>query len=595
MEAPASGPVDGETVLDVTRSATGRVWRPRLDDSRIAQAIAQAAGVPEIVGRILAARGVGPETAEDFLNPSLRALLPDPSGFRDMDAACARLAAAIMNQEPVTVFGDYDVDGATSAALLARFFRAAGSDISIYVPDRMKEGYGPNAAALRSIAASGARVVITVDCGTLAYDALAAGSAAGLDLIVADHHMAEPRLPDVLAVVNPNRLDESGQCSELAAVGVVFLVVVAVNRILRDRGWYDSRPEPDLLQWLDLVALGTVCDVVPLTGLNRAFVQQGLKVTAARRNAGIVALADVAAVHETIGTYHLGFLLGPRVNAGGRIGHADFGARLLSTDDHGEAERLARDLDAWNVERRAIEALILEEALAQAEAQEDAPVIVVSDPSWHPGVVGIVASRLKDKYRRPAVVIGYGDGIGKGSARSVPGFDIGAAVIAARQAGLLINGGGHAMAAGLTIDGAKIPELSLHLADRGRAAGTETGAEDRLGIDGALAVSGATRELVEVLEQAGPYGAGNKEPRFALAEARIVRADIVGTGHVRCIFAGPAGGRVKGILFNGADGDLGKFLLGRGAAPVHVAGRLRADNWQGRQDVQFMIDDAAAA
>jgi single-stranded-DNA-specific exonuclease len=587
------GETSEDFVLGVSNSVSGRAWRLRHDDDRLAEAIAQRADVPEIVARVMAGRGVALEDAESFLSPSLRDLLPDPSSFLDMDKAADRIADALKSGDGITIFGDYDVDGATSAALLVRFIRSIGGDAAIYVPDRMKEGYGPNAKALESIAASGAKVVITVDCGTLAFEALAAGKAAGLDIIVVDHHAADPALPEAVAVINPNRIDEDAGHSELAAVGVAYLLVVAINRTLRKRGWYASRPEPDLLQWLDIVALGTVCDVVPLVGLNRAFVHQGLRVMASRRNKGLAALSDVGGIQETIGAYHLGFILGPRVNAGGRIGQSDLGARLLSSDNNAETTEIAAKLDAHNAERRDIESKILEEAMAAAEAQTDAGVIVVSDPSWHPGVVGIIASRLKDKFRRPALVIGYVDGLGKGSARSVPGFDIGAAVISARQGGLIINGGGHKMAAGLTVESDKIAALADHLNERAKDQPREE--SNRLGLDGVLAVTGATRDLTDLLERAGPYGSGNKEPRFAFADARIVKSDLVGSDHVRCIFSGAASGRIKGIIFNAASTELGQFLLNHRRAPVHVAGRLRQDNWQGREDVQLMIDDAAPA
>ena len=593
-----SGLADGrEAVLGVEHSVKGRRWEHRLENDRMAQALAQALGLPEVVGRVLAARGVTLDSADAHLNPALRDLLPDPSSFRDMDAACDRLARAVMAAEQIAVFGDYDVDGATSAAVLIRFFRAVGGRIDVYVPDRLKEGYGPNAPALLSLAESGAMVVVTVDCGTLAFTALAAAADAGLDVVVVDHHIAEPELPRALAVINPNRLDESGDHRILAAVGVAYLLAVGVNRRLRVAGWYGERTEPSLLQWLDLVALGTVCDMVPLTGLNRAFVAQGLKVMAHRGNTGIAALADVAGVEERLSAYHAGFVLGPRVNAGGRVGRSDLGARLLSTDDPAEAHELALELDRHNVERRAIEAMVQEAAIAKADAsvEEGTGFVLIAGEGWHPGVLGLVATKLRDRFDRPALVVGLEDGIGKGSGRSVRGFDLGAAVIAARQAGILVNGGGHAMAAGLTVPEDRVDDLRVFLLARTQAADFLGRPRGGLRLDGTLAVGGATSELVGILEQAGPYGVGNPEPRFAIANARIVKADIVGENHVRCILAGGGGGRLKSIVFNQADRELGQFLLGAPRTPLHLAGYLRADRWRGREEAQLIIEDAAPA
>jgi len=441
----------GTAFLGVERSLLGRRWRQRAADDRAALTLAQRLSLPEPIARVLAGRGIGAAEAEDFLNPTLRALLPDPLHLRDMAAAAARIAAAVMSGEPIAVFGDYDVDGATSAALLERFFAAAGVPIRVYIPDRLREGYGPNAPALLRLRAEGVGLVITVDCGTAAFEPLAAAAEAGLDVIVVDHHVAEPRLPRAAAVINPSRLDEESPHRQLAAVGVAFLLVVAVNRALREAGWYRLRCQPDLMQWLDLVALGTVCDVVPLTGVNRALVTQGLKVMARRANPGLAALADVSRLDERPNAYHLGFLLGPRVNAGGRVGEADLGVRLLTTPDPGEARALAERLDGYNQERQAIEARVLAEAIAAVEGATAGSLAFATAPGWHPGVIGIVASRLKERYNRPAFVVALDGGIGKGSGRSVNGVDMGAAVIAAKQAGLLINGGGHAMAAGLTV------------------------------------------------------------------------------------------------------------------------------------------------
>jgi single-stranded-DNA-specific exonuclease len=599
MEALARGTRDDDPFLGVDRSLGGRRWRLRLADERAGMALAQRFELPEIVGRVLAARGVGPDEAEGFLNPRLRDLLPDPSHLRDMDAAAERLARAVTGGETIAVFGDYDVDGATSAALLQRFFAAAGARTRVYIPDRLREGYGPNPAALLRLKEEGASVVVTVDCGVAAHEALDAAAEAGLEVIVVDHHEAEPRLPRAVAVVNPNRLDEASPHKQLAAVGVTFLLAVAVNRRLRA-----SRPtgapaarEPDLMAWLDLVALGTVCDVVPLTGLNRAFVAQGLKVLARRANTGLAALADVAGLEARPDTYHAGFVLGPRLNAGGRIGRADLGVRLLTTDDAEEAQALARELDALNGERRRVEAAVLEAALAQVESRSGGagPVVFAAAEGWHPGVIGIIAGRLKDRYNRPALVVALDRGTGKGSARSIPGVDIGAAVIAARQKGLLTSGGGHAMAAGLTVADSRLEALMEFLAERIAAQVDLDGLVPRLGLDGALSPEAATPDLVAVIRRVGPFGVGNAEPRFAFPRMGVVRADVVGADHVRCVLASQAGGRLQGIAFRSADTDLGRALMTARGAALHVAGRLNADNWQGRAGVKLFIDDAARA
>ena len=583
--------------LNVSQSLSGRLWRVRPHDPRQALAISEMLGVPEVLGRVLAARGVSVETCETYLAPSMRDDMPDPSSLKDMDRAAQRLAEAISTGERVTVFGDYDVDGATSAATLKRYFEMAGGTLEVYVPDRLREGYGPNAAALERIAADGAQIVVTVDCGIVAHDALAAGAAVGLEVIVVDHHTAEPALPPAFAVVNPNRLDQEPGLGHLAAVGVVFLLVVALNRTLRAAGWFaDGRPEPSLLSLLDLVALGTVCDVVPIRGFNRALVAQGVKVARQLRNPGVAALTAAAGIRERIDAYHLGYVLGPRVNAGGRVGASHLGARLLSTNDPIEAREIAEQLDRHNQERRMIEEELTHEALEQAEGlRASDPIIIVDAEDWHPGVIGIVASRLKDRFNRPALVIGSDGNTGKGSARSVPGFDIGAAVIAARQDGLLINGGGHPMAAGLTVAAEKIAALRDFLCARAAASVEGRAQQPVMNIDGALAVEGATPDLVTLLEKAGPYGAGNREPRFALTSARIIKPQVVGEKHVRCFLAGEVGRRVKAIAFRCHDQPLGLSLLSAGDERYHVAGHLRSDTWGGRDEVQLTIEDAARA
>ena len=589
-------------VLGVERSVCGRRWRARGGDAMAGLALAQRFSLPEIVGRLLAARGIEADAVEGFLAPTLRALLPDPSDLTDMDKGAERLARAVMSGERIAVFGDYDVDGATSSALLSRFFRAAGADITVYIPDRMKEGYGPNAPALRGLRAQGIAVAVTVDCGISAFEALEAAQGVGLDVVVVDHHEAEPRLPPAVAVIDANRVDEApavrARLGRLAAVGVAFLLAVAVNRALRTAGWYrNGRAEPDLLRWLDLVALGTVCDVVSLTGLNRALVAQGLKVLARRESVGLAALADVARLDERPSAWHLGFILGPRVNAGGRVGEADLGSRLLSTDDPVEAARLAARLDALNKERKEIEQGVLDAAIMAVEnagAGSHDPVFVAGE-GWHPGVIGIVASRLKERYHRPALVVALDGAVGKGSGRSVAGIDLGAVVIAARQAGLLVNGGGHAMAAGLTVDTQRLTELRNFIAVRLRPQIADGALIPSLSIDGAVNAGAATPALMAEIDRLGPFGTGNPEPRFALPAVRIAKADVVGDAHVRCFLAGADGARLKAIAFRALEGPLGPALLQSGGAPLHLAGHLRPDTWQGRNEVQLLIDDAARA
>ncbi|MGE5504957.1 MAG: single-stranded-DNA-specific exonuclease RecJ [Actinomycetota bacterium] len=578
--------------LGVERSLTGRRWQVRSGDERTALALSQRLALPEVVGRVLAARGIGLDEAERFLDPTLRDLLPDPSHLKDMDAAADRIAAAVEDGETIGIFGDYDVDGATSSALLNNVLTACGAKVRVYIPDRVREGYGPNAPALLKLKNEGVSVVVTVDCGTTAFAALEAAADAGLDMIVVDHHAGEATQPAALAVVNPNRIDETSPHGHLAAVGVAFLLAVAVNRTLKARG----RRVPDLMQWLDLVALGTVCDVVPLVGVNRALVAQGLKVMARRGNVGLAALADVAGVKERPDAYHLGYVLGPRVNAGGRVGEAELGTRLLSTDDPAEAAEIARRLDGYNKDRQDIEAAVLLDAIEQVEGRPDdgLPLLLAAGENWHPGVIGIVAGRLKERYNRPACVVALEGGVGKGSGRSVAGLDLGAAVIAARQAGILQAGGGHAMAAGFTVARERLAEFRTFLAERLQAqlAGELVPV---LELDGALDAAGATVPLVETLKQLGPFGAGNAEPRFAVAGARVVKADVVGSGHVRCILAGAGGSRLKAIAFRAADEELGHALLSSAGAAFHLAGTLRLDSWQGNTSVQLVIEDGAKA
>jgi single-stranded-DNA-specific exonuclease len=580
-------------VLGVANSVMGRVWLPRCRDDRLALALAQRLAIPEIIARILIGRGIGLEDAEAYLAPSLRTWLPDPAKFADMDMAAERLARAIRAGEGIALFGDYDVDGATSVALMSRFLRALGANPQIYIPDRLREGYGPTAPAMRRLGEEGAKVVLTLDCGTGQHTALASARAFGLDVIVVDHHLAEPALPPAAAIVNPHRLDRAGPAPELAAVGLAFLLSVAVNRRLRQEGWFADRPEPDLMRWLDLVALGTVCDLAPLRGVNRALVAQGLKILAMRRAPGLAALSDIAGLEEPPGVYHLAYLLGPRINAGGRIGQADLGVRLLLSDEPAEASRLAGMLDRLNRERQAIEAEVLAAALGQIGRQKLGAVAVAMG-DWHPGVIGIVAAKLKEATDRPSIVIALANGVGKGSGRSVAGVDLGAAVTAARQAGHLENGGGHPMAAGFTVTADKIEAFKDFL-ERRIAAMRPVPVRPSLGLDGTLGLGAATEDFLDLMSRAGPYGAGNPEPRFALVHARLTWAEAVGEKHVRCMLADGAGNRLKGIAFASLGVPLGPALLKAyaQAKPWHVAGHLRADYFRGDKRLQFVIEDAA--
>ena len=583
-----------DAVLGVEASIGGKSWRARLDDERLALALSQSLDIPDLLGRVLAARGVGLDDAATFLEPTLRAMLPDPSTLADMDVAAARLADAVEGGELVAIFGDYDVDGATASALVRLYLEAVGAKTRPYIPDRIAEGYGPNIPAFRALRAEGAAVVVTVDCGIAAHDAIAAANADGLDVIVVDHHLTGPDLPPALALVNPNRLDDTSGQGALAAVGAAFVLLVAVNRTLRERGWFAGRDEPDLRQWLDLVALGTVCDMVPLVGLNRAFVRQGLKILARRGNPGIAALIDVARIEETPGTYEAGFLLGPRINAGGRVGAADLGHRLLTSRSIAEALPLAQRLDGLNEDRKAIETRMLDEALRDVEHRDGVlpQLLVLTGENWHPGVIGLIASRMVERFARPTLAIAFDGEVGKGSARSVAGFDFGTAVTAARQSGLIEGGGGHAMAAGLTLDRGQLGPLSEFLAERLRRA-NDIPSRPSLGVDGVLEVAGATPSLCELVARAGPFGSGNAEPRFAFPRCRIEYAKTVGKGHVSCRLAGAGGGRLKAIAFRSADRPVGAALIAASGRPLHVCGRLRVDRWQGRNGVQLVIDDVA--
>ncbi|MBB5516383.1 single-stranded-DNA-specific exonuclease [Rubricella aquisinus] len=578
--------------LGVERSLSGRRWQgPDAAQDRAAMALTQATGLPELVCRLLAARDVTAGEVAAYLTPRLRDLTPDPSSLKDMDKAVARLLTALRGKERIAVFADYDVDGGASAALLLTWLRALGHRATLYIPDRIDEGYGPNVPAMEELATAH-DLIICVDCGTLSHDPIAAARAKGADVIVLDHHQGGETLPPALAVVNPNRQDEDSPLGHLCAAGVVFLMLVGANRALRAAG----AKGPDLMAMLDLVALATVADVAPLQGLNRAFVRQGLAVMAARSRPGLTALADVASMTSAPSSYHLGYLLGPRVNAGGRIGAADLGARLLATEDAQEAADLAQRLDHLNAERRAIEALVLEEAKAQAEARGlDGPLVWAAGDGWHPGVVGIVAARLKEWANRPAVVIGLDQGEGKGSARSVAGVDLGASIAQITREGLLLKGGGHAMAAGLTVDAAQLPaameRLGVLLAKQGAGA---TGPQT-LRIDGALQPSGCTLDLIQQLEQVGPFGAGSPAPRFALPDVRITFAKRAGEKHLRLSFADDQGGRIDAIAFNICDTPMGHALEQHNGARFNIAGKIEIDDWGGRLKPKLKLDDAAPA
>lgn len=580
------------SVLGVTTSILGQPWRWRA----LAADGRDGWGADDLVTQLLLSRGVAREALAQHRAPSIRGFMPDPSGFRDMDRAAQRLADAVEAGERVAIFGDYDVDGATSAALMVLILRDLGLDPVAYIPDRVTEGYGPSAAALTRLASEGATLIVTVDCGAQAFDALASAADAGVDVIVADHHQCASALPRAFAVVNPNRLDEVGGHGHLAAVGVCFLLCAALVRTLRTRGFFAAKAEPRLLDHLDLVALGTVADVAQLHGLNRAFVAQGLKVMAQRRNPGVAALIEASRLTRAPTCTDLGFALGPRINAGGRVGRADLGVRLLTTTDPAEARLLALELDGFNQDRRVIEAGVQE--AAEAMAANGRRVVVASGPGWHPGVIGIVAGRLKEKLGRPVIVIALDEaGVGKGSGRSIAGVDLGAAVLAAKEAGIVSAGGGHAMAAGLTIAADRIGDLADFLEERlGETVGRSSEGRALL-VDAVLATGGICPELVDQMEVGGPYGAGWPAPRVAAGPVRVIRADVVGSGgHVRCIVAGEDGGSLKAMAFRHAETPLGAALLG---APPHrrlwLAGRAKRDDWGSKPAAELHVEDAAWA
>lgn len=585
--------------LNVERSAQARRWKARLDDQRVAEAISQRHELPEIIGRVLAARGVGIDEAEAFLNPTIRTLMPQPSALQDMEKGAARLAEAITSGEKIGVISDYDVDGVSSAAMLTLFLKAVGSSCAVHIPDRLTEGYGPSLKAVESLKAQGAQVLVTLDCGVMAHDPLLRAAELGLVTIIVDHHQAGEVLPEAYAVINPNRQDDTSGLGYLCAAGVTMIFIAAVNKLLRLQGWYGpERPEPNMLQWLELVSLATVCDVVPLKGLNRAYVTQGLKIMARRENLGLACLADVARLKRKPDTYALGYLLGPRINAAGRIGNAAMALTLLTTQDKGEAAQIAQELERLNRERQEIELAVVDQAMIQADnmlgKERRGGVLVVSGRGWHPGVVGLAAARLKERFNLPSFVLAE-DRQGKlasGSGRSIPGVDIGTAVRGAFEAGLIVKGGGHAMAAGLTVETARLGDLRGFLEER-LGPQVAAGQDRALSIDAALTAGAATLELIELLEQAGPYGTAHPSPVFAFPAHRVLYADRAGGDHIRCTIASSDGKRLKAIAFRAMGTELGELLLSEKQLALHIAGRLTVDDWSGARVPCLHIEDAA--
>ncbi|MBO1023645.1 single-stranded-DNA-specific exonuclease RecJ [Ochrobactrum sp. SD129] len=584
--------------LGIRKSVTGQKWMDRLGprEANTALAIAQHHGISDLVSRVLAGRGVSVEGAPEFIDPSLRNLMPDPAMLTDMDKAANRIADAIMRRETVAIFGDYDVDGACSSALMARFLKHYGIAHSIYIPDRIFEGYGPNPDAMRELVAKGASLIVTVDCGTNSAPSITAAKEAGADVVVIDHHQVGGDLPDdAVAIVNPNREDDISQQEHLCAAGVVFLTLVQVTKVLRERG---KGAGPDLLSLLDLVALATVCDVVPLKGVNRAFVVKGLLVARSQSNAGLAALGRVSRIGEPLNVFHLGYLIGPRINAGGRIGDAGLGARLLTLDDSTAADPIAAELDRLNQERQAMEAEMLIEAEAEASLElsggAGASVIVTASDRWHPGIVGLLASRLKEKARRPAFAISFNaNGIGSGSGRSISGLDLGKLVRGAMERGLLVKGGGHAMAAGITIERGKLGALRAYLEEESADTVARLRENQSLSIDGAVAASGATVSLYESLQKAGPFGSAHPQPVLALPHHILADVRLVGRDHVRVALRGADGKRVNAIAFRVAEGDLGRFLFNNIGQSVHIVGNLSLNHWNGSVTPQIQILDAA--
>jgi single-stranded-DNA-specific exonuclease len=599
MEFRAADP--DRAFLDVEHSLTGQRWEQRLDQAgrNRALAMAQTYGISELVARVLAGRNVGLSEVEPFLDPTLKSLMPDPSSLVDMDRAAERLAKAIRSGQRVAIFGDYDVDGACSSALLKRYLDHYGVPAEIYIPDRIFEGYGPNPAAIRELAGRGAGLIVTVDCGSTSHDALAAAADLGVDVVVIDHHQVGSSLPPCHALVNPNREDDLSGQGHLCAAGVVFMVLVAVQRLLR-QVQHEGHARIDLLSLLDLVALGTVCDVVPLKGLNRAFVVKGLAAARLLANPGLAALVRSSGIGGPLKPYHFGFLIGPRINAGGRIGDAALGSRLLTLDSPAEADAIAARLEELNRERQAMEKVMLQQAEAEALAEyrdgTGPAIFVAAQEGWHAGIVGLIASRLKDQLRRPAFAIAFGaSGMGTGSGRSITGFDLGRVVRQAVEEGLLVKGGGHAMAAGLTVERSKLGALRSFFEEKAGDRIEQLSAINRLKIDGALSASGTTMELVDRLESAGPYGAGHPQPVFAVPRHRVVDVRAVGAGHLKVTLAGADGSRLDAMAFRQAESELGRALIDGRGQEFHVAGTIAAEHWQGNRRIQLRIVDAARA
>lgn len=594
---------ENKAYLGVMSSAKGFAWRDRLGEKerQLGLALSQIAGVPEILGRVMAARGATLDTVDEWLNPTLKDLMPDPSTLQAMDDGAARLASAIEKKQKVAIFGDYDVDGAVSSALMKNFLSAHGLEAQIYIPDRIFEGYGPNPEAINQLVDKGAELIITVDCGTVSHDSLKEATKRDVDVIVVDHHLAGEHLPEVHAVINPNRQDDLSNLGHLCAGGVVFMLLVATKRELANKGHYEKSGQtpPDLMASLDLVALATICDVVPLKGLNRAFVIKGLQVMHRRHNTGLRALADAAGLTTAPNPYHLGFLLGPRINAGGRIGSSELGAKLLSETDDYEADKTAALLDKLNAERKEMEKQTLDEAVTRVgdeiDQEPDMPMIIIGSKDWHKGLVGLVASRLTEKFRRPSCVLSIheSNGTATGSLRSIAGVDIGSVVQKAGEEGLLVKGGGHAMAAGLTLEMQKLEDVRAFFNKELSAKVTATRATMGLEIDGAITANGVTPNFMDQLERAGPFGSGNPTPRFALPAHRVKFAKIVGEAHVKCTLEASDQSRINAIAFRAVGSPLGDILLDQSGETLHIVGQLRRNEWNGRQTIELTIEDAA--
>jgi len=599
-----------DTMPDFPVSVNGNQWQVDDYDNATALAISQRFSIPDIVARIMVSRDIYLDDAESFLNPSLQNSLPDPSHLKDMDKAVDRIIEALNNYKKnnykknnaknvnIAVFGDYDVDGATSTSVLKRYFKMLSVDINTYIPDRINEGYGPNTEALLKLREQGAELCITVDCGTVSFEPFAEAKKAGLDIIVMDHHLGNASLPEAVAVVNPNRIDEESPHRNLAAVGVCFLFIVAINRALRQQGWFKDIKEPNILSLLDLVALGTVCDVMTLTNLNRVFVSQGLKVMAKRHNLGLKTLSDIAGLDTKPKSYHLGFVIGPRINACGRIGIADFGTKLLTTNNAEEAKRIGDKLNILNAERKAIEQVILDEAMLQAEKQQhDQAVIMVAKEGWHSGVIGIVASRIKERFGKPTAVISLENGVGKASARSISGVDLGSVVTSAKMDGLLVAGGGHSMAAGFTIEENKLEDFRKYLNENLMDIVTEKSANKVLKLNAVLGISSVSAHLVDKLSLLEPYGNGNPEPRFVITNAKVQMVKIVGQGgHIMVMLqdggaVSSSSKKCKAMCFRAVDTPLGDALMAAKGKVIHVAGKIKINDWNGNRQAELFIDD----